>query len=57
MGELAGVPVDAKQVERTAEALGRAIAQDERTGTPASSPISALPSAKLTARRPGPPCA
>jgi len=31
MGELAGVPVDAKQVERTAEALGRAIAQDERT--------------------------
>jgi len=30
MGELAGVPVDAKQVERTAEALGREIAQDER---------------------------
>jgi hypothetical protein len=31
MGELAGVPVGAKQVERTAEALGREIAQDERT--------------------------
>ena len=27
---LAGVPVDAKQVERTAEALGREIARDER---------------------------
>jgi len=31
MGELAGVPVAAKQVERTAEALGREIAQDEQT--------------------------
>jgi hypothetical protein len=30
MRELGGVPVDAKQVERTAEALGREIAQDER---------------------------
>lgn len=30
MQELAGVPVEAKQVERTAEALGREIAQDER---------------------------
>jgi len=30
MGELAGIPVDAKQVERTAEALGREIAADER---------------------------
>jgi len=30
MGELAGVPVDAKQVERTAEDLGREIAGDER---------------------------
>ena len=30
LGQLAGVPVDAKQVERTAEALGREIAQDER---------------------------
>ena len=30
MQDLAGVPVDAKQVERTAEALGREIAQDER---------------------------
>ena len=28
--ELAGVPVDPKQLERTAEALGREIAQDER---------------------------
>jgi hypothetical protein len=30
MNELAGVTVDAKQVERTAEALGREIAADER---------------------------
>jgi hypothetical protein len=30
MRELAGVPVNTKQVERTAEALGREIAQDER---------------------------
>ncbi len=30
MRELGGVPLDAKQVERTAEALGREIAQDER---------------------------
>jgi hypothetical protein len=28
--ELAGVTVDAKQVERTAEALGKQIAEDER---------------------------
>jgi len=31
--ELAGVAVDAKQVERTAEALGREIAEDERVHT------------------------
>ena len=31
MGELAGVPVDAKQVERTAEDLGREIAWNERS--------------------------
>ena len=31
MKDLAGVDVDAKQVERTAEALGREIARDERT--------------------------
>ena len=30
LGELAGVAVDAKQVERTAEALGREVASDER---------------------------
>jgi hypothetical protein len=30
LAQLAGVSVDAKQVERTAEALGREIAQDER---------------------------
>ncbi len=30
MRELAGVPIDAKHVERTAEALGREIAADER---------------------------
>ncbi|MBI2526586.1 MAG: ISKra4 family transposase [Candidatus Rokubacteria bacterium] len=38
MRELGGVPVDAKQVERTAEALGREIAQDERTGGEPSPP-------------------
>jgi hypothetical protein len=31
LGELAGVPLGAKQVERTAEALGREIAEDERS--------------------------
>ena len=31
LSELAGVKVNAKQVERTAEALGRQIAEDERT--------------------------
>jgi len=31
LSELAGVDIDAKQVERTAEALGRQIAEDERT--------------------------
>jgi len=31
LSELAGVHIDAKQVERTAEALGRQIAEDERT--------------------------
>jgi len=36
--ELAGVPVDAKQVERTAEALGREIADDERHGIEPSPP-------------------
>ena len=30
LGELAGVAVDTKQVERTAEALGREVAGDER---------------------------
>jgi hypothetical protein len=38
--ELAGVPVDAKQVERTAEALGKEIAQDERLH---SEPLDSLP--------------
>src|SRR6202050_5515416 len=38
--ELAGVPVDAKQVERTAEALGKEIAADERVHT---EPVDALP--------------
>jgi hypothetical protein len=36
--DLAGVPVDAKQVERTAEALGREIAEDERTGVEPDAP-------------------
>jgi hypothetical protein len=38
--ELAGVGVDAKQVERTAEALGKEIAEDERQH---SEPCDALP--------------
>src|ERR1700724_1193397 len=38
--ELAGVAVDAKQVERTAEALGKEIAEDERLH---SEPLEALP--------------
>lgn len=38
--ELAGVAVDAKQVERTAEALGQEIAEDERQH---SEPVDALP--------------
>jgi len=38
--ELAGVTVDAKQVERTAEALGKEIAEDERVH---SEPLDALP--------------
>jgi hypothetical protein len=38
MRELAGVPVDAKQVERTAEALGREIAADECTVVEPSEP-------------------
>ncbi|PYT95669.1 MAG: ISKra4 family transposase [Acidobacteria bacterium] len=38
--ELAGVPVDAKQVERTAEALGKEIAEDERLH---SEPLDTLP--------------
>jgi hypothetical protein len=38
--ELAGVAVDAKQVERTAEALGKQIAADERQCT---QPSDALP--------------
>jgi len=38
--ELAGVAVDAKQVERSAEALGEAIARDEREQVLASSPTA-----------------
>jgi hypothetical protein len=38
--ELAGVPVDAKQVERTAEDLGKEIVEDERVHT---EPLDALP--------------
>ncbi len=38
--ELAGVAVDAKQVERTAEGLGKEIAEDERHH---SEPVDALP--------------
>jgi len=38
MDTLAGLPVDAKQVERTAEALGREIAKDERAVVEPSPP-------------------
>jgi len=38
MDRLAGLPVDAKQVERTAEALGREIAKDERAVVEPSPP-------------------
>lgn len=38
MDNLASVPVDAKQVERTAEALGREIARDERSVVDPESP-------------------
>jgi hypothetical protein len=41
--ELAGVAVDAKQVERTAEALGKEIAEDERVHTEA---LDSLPLAQ-----------
>ena len=40
MRELAGVPVGAKQVERTAESLGREMAKDERTRVEPSSPCA-----------------
>lgn len=40
MQELAGVPVDPKQVERTAERLGREIAQDERRVVEPESPAA-----------------
>ena len=40
MRELAGVPAGCKQVERTAEALGREIAKDERTVIEPSSPCA-----------------
>ena len=40
MQELAGVPVDAKQAERTAEALGREIADDERHVIEPSPPLA-----------------
>ncbi len=39
MGELAGIPVDAKQVERSAEALGREIAADERSVIGPQAPV------------------
>jgi hypothetical protein len=40
MRELAGIPVDPKQVERTAEALGREIAEDEGTFIEPASPVA-----------------
>ncbi|MFV1962908.1 MAG: ISKra4 family transposase [Acidimicrobiia bacterium] len=40
MRELAGVPVDPKQVERVAEALGREIADDERNVVEPASPVA-----------------
>jgi hypothetical protein len=41
MNDLAGVIVDAKQVERSAEALGREIAQDERSVVESAAPCAA----------------
>jgi len=41
MHDLAGVSVDAKQVERSAEALGREIAQDERSVVEPAAPCAA----------------
>jgi len=40
LAELAGVAVDAKQVERTAEGLGKELAEDERVHT---EPLDSLP--------------
>ncbi len=40
MGELAGVPVGVKHVERSAEALGREITEDERTVVESSAPCA-----------------
>lgn len=40
MRELAGVPVDPKQVERVAKALGREIADDERSVIKPESPVA-----------------
>ncbi len=40
MRELAGVPVDAKRVERAAETLGREIAQDERRVVESEPPMA-----------------
>jgi len=40
MGELAGVPVDPKRVERTAEALGREVAEDERRVVESEAPTA-----------------
>jgi hypothetical protein len=45
--ELAGVAVDAKQVERTAEALGKEIAEDERAHTEASDSLALPPTLYL----------
>ena len=40
LDELAGLALDPKQVERTAEALGRAIAADQRTGRKVAARVS-----------------
>ena len=45
--DLAGVDVDAKQVERTAEALGREIAEDERCVVESPEPTAVAPTMYL----------
>ena len=47
LGALAGLPLDAKQVERTAEALGQAIAADEQQHVEPAPPAALAPTLYL----------